>query len=147
MRNYRSTNGAAGSRCISSLFRVIGNLTLNASNTKTFMDANIQAAYASFLEQITDELDDKTLEACFKTLSNLVMEKVSDNRQGPRNFCVRILNYINVTTYYALYKFYFVILSVYASQCESLFCKSVLLSIWETSKLSTACMHRKSYQR
>lgn len=75
MRNYKSSGGEAGSRCISSMFKAIGNLALNAYNMKCFMEADIASAYADFLDEVDDELDDATLEACFRTLANLVIEK------------------------------------------------------------------------
>lgn len=43
------------------------------------MDADIDKAYASFLGEADEELDNTTIESCLRTLSNLVIEK--DNMQ------------------------------------------------------------------
>lgn len=79
MKNYRRSGGEIRSRCMSCLFKAVGNMALNASNMNRFMQANIETAYAEFLEEADQELDDSTIKACFKSLANLVIEKVRED--------------------------------------------------------------------
>eukprot|EP01054_Gregarina_sp_Poly1_P006730 Gregarina_sp_Poly_1__6729@NODE_361_length_9223_cov_159_738751_g298_i0_p1_GENE_NODE_361_length_9223_cov_159_738751_g298_i0NODE_361_length_9223_cov_159_738751_g298_i0_p1_ORF_typecomplete_len1985_score330_78Arm_2/PF04826_13/28Arm_2/PF04826_13/8_6Arm_2/PF04826_13/0_0017Arm_2/PF04826_13/31KAP/PF05804_12/5_7KAP/PF05804_12/6_7e05CDC14/PF08045_11/2_1CDC14/PF08045_11/1_2e02CDC14/PF08045_11/2e03VATPase_H_N/PF03224_14/7e02VATPase_H_N/PF03224_14/0_78Atx10homo_assoc/PF09759_9/5_7Atx10homo_assoc/PF09759_9/76Y len=75
MGAYQCSSAEAGSKNIASLFKAIGNLALNQDNMERMMASEIDVAFSSFMGEADEELDDPTVEACLRTLSNLVIEK------------------------------------------------------------------------
>eukprot|EP01053_Blabericola_migrator_P007079 Blabericola_migrator_1__7078@NODE_358_length_9448_cov_212_227694_g286_i0_p1_GENE_NODE_358_length_9448_cov_212_227694_g286_i0NODE_358_length_9448_cov_212_227694_g286_i0_p1_ORF_typecomplete_len2266_score432_97KAP/PF05804_12/16KAP/PF05804_12/5_1KAP/PF05804_12/1_7e08KAP/PF05804_12/4_8e02Arm_2/PF04826_13/4_8e03Arm_2/PF04826_13/1_1e03Arm_2/PF04826_13/5_7Arm_2/PF04826_13/0_095Arm_2/PF04826_13/3_2e06Arm_2/PF04826_13/2_1Arm_2/PF04826_13/4_9e03VATPase_H_N/PF03224_14/2_6e03VATPase_H_N/PF03224_14/1_1VATPase len=90
MAQYEGSGSEAGSKNIASLFKAIGNLSLNQANLERMLASEIESAFASFMGEVDEELDDSTVESCLRTLSNLVIEK--DNMERFEKVVVPLLS-------------------------------------------------------
>ncbi|EZG69329.1 putative anonymous antigen-1 [Gregarina niphandrodes] len=78
INQYDGSEDVKAFRCISTMFKAIGNLALWTPNVDIFMAGKIHQTFAH-LYQKSDRLPDSLVESSLRTLSNLAMENTTTN--------------------------------------------------------------------